>query len=293
VSVISAIGLAQGERGVRLASRSQRWLATPARVVALGIISAGVLLPFAWMLTASVRPESDIVANPWSIVPNGFTLSHYVDIWSQIPFAHQIVNTVVYAGGVTALSLLFDSMTAYALARFDFPGSRLLFIVIIATMMIPFQVTLIPIFISLTNLHWVNSYQGLILPRATSAFGIFFLRQFFLSLPKDLEDAARVDGASEIRIFWRIMLPLAAPALLTLGLFHLVYNWNDLLWPLIVSTDASMSTLTAGLSQLNGEHATQYGVLMAGSVIALSPMVVAFLLIQRRFVEGIATTGLK
>jgi multiple sugar transport system permease protein len=272
---------------------SQRWLATPARVVALSIIAAGVLLPFAWMLTASVRPESDIVANPWSIVPQGFTLSHYVDIWSQIPFAHQIVNTVVYAGGVTALSLLFDSMTAYALARFDFPGSRLLFIVIIATMMIPFQVTLIPIFISLTNLHWVNSYQGLIIPRATSAFGIFFLRQFFLSLPKDLEDAARVDGASEIRIFWRIMLPLAAPALLTLGLFHLVYNWNDLLWPLIVSTDASMSTLTAGLSQLNGEHATQYGVLMAGSVIALSPMVVAFLLIQRRFVEGIATTGLK
>jgi len=277
---------------MRVAS-SRRWLGTSARVAALSIIAAGVLLPFAWMLTASVRPESDIVANPWSIVPKGFTLSHYVDIWRQIPFAHQIVNTVVYAGGVTALSLLFDSMTAYALARFDFPGSRLLFIVIIATMMIPFQVTLIPIFISLTNLHWVNSYQGLILPRATSAFGIFFLRQFFLSLPRDLEDAARVDGASEIRIFWRIMLPLAAPALLTLGLFHLVYNWNDLLWPLIVSTDASMSTLTAGLSQLNGEHATQYGVLMAGSVIALSPMVVAFLLIQRRFVEGIATTGLK
>ena len=262
-------------------------------MVALGILAAGMLLPFAWMLTASVRPESDIVANPWSIVPGGLTLSHYVDIWSQIPFARQIVNTVVYAGGVTVLSLLFDSMTAYALARFSFPGSRVLFIVIIATMMIPFQVTLIPIFISLTNLHWVDTYQGLILPRATSAFGIFFLRQFFLSLPRDLEDAARMDGASEFRIWWRIMMPLAAPALLTLGLFHLVYNWNDLLWPLIVSTNSSMATLTAGLSQLNGEHATQYGVLMAGSVIALSPMVLAFLLIQRRFVEGIATTGLK
>ena len=191
--------------------------------------------------------------------------------------------------GVVVLSTL----AGYALARLEFPGRDVLFIAILATMMLPFQVTLIPVFELLTRLDWINTYQGLITPRATNAFGIFFLRQFFLSIPKDLEDAARVDGTSEFKIYWKIILPLSVPALLTLGLFHFMYNWNDLLWPLIITTEGSMQTLPAGLALFMGQHVTEYGLLMAGSVLALLPMVIAFLAIQRKFVEGIATTGLK
>jgi multiple sugar transport system permease protein len=262
-------------------------------VAALVVAAAIMLLPFVWMFLTSVKAESDIVRFPPQLWPNSFTFSHYTDIWHRIPFARLFLNTVVFAGGVTIISLLFDSLTAYALARLEFPGRDVLFVLILITMMLPFQVTLIPLFDLLSKLGWIDTYQGLILPRATNAFGIFFLRQFFLALPKDLEDAARIDGASELRIWWRVILPLATPALLTLGLFHFMYNWNDLLWPLVVTTSSSMQTLPAGLALFMGAHVVEYGLLMAGAVLALLPMLVAFLVIQRRFVEGIATTGIK
>jgi multiple sugar transport system permease protein len=252
-----------------------------------------MLLPFIWTLATSFKPEADVVRFPPTLWPTDFTFQHYVDIWREIPFARLFLNTLIFAGGVTLLSLAFDALTAYALARLDFPGRNVIFVLILATMMLPFQVTLIPLFDILTKFEWINTYQGLILPRATNAFGIFFLRQFFMSIPKDLEDAARMDGASELRIFWRVILPLAVPALLTLALFHFMYNWNDLLWPLIISTEQNMQTLPAGLALFMGQHVTEYGLLMAGSVLTLLPMVIAFLAIQRRFVEGIATTGLK
>jgi multiple sugar transport system permease protein len=256
-------------------------------------VSLAVLLPFIWTLLTSFKPDADVVRFPPELWPRTFTIQHYIDIWHRIPYARLLLNTVIFAGGVTLVSLLFDSMTAYALARLDFPGRNVLFLAVLVTMMLPFQVTLIPLFSLLTDLHWINTYQGLIVPRATNAFGIFFLRQFFLALPRELEDAARTDGASEFRIYWQLILPLSVPALLTLGLFHFMYNWNDLLWPLIVTTDTSMQTLPAGLALFMGEHVVEYGLLMAGSVLALLPMVLMFLMIQRKFVEGIATTGLK
>ena len=265
-------------------------------VVALMLLIAAsllMILPFVWTLATSFKPEADVVTYPPKLLPTHLTFSHYIDIWHRIPFARLFLNTVIFAGGVTLFSLFFDSLTAYALARLEFPGRNILFIAILATMMLPFQVTLIPLFDLLTKFDWINTYQGLIAPRATNAFGIFFLRQFFLAIPKDLEDAARMDGASEFRIYWRVILPLAVPALLTLGLFHFMYNWNDLLWPLIINQDQSHQTLPAGLALFMGQHVTEYGLLMAGSVLALLPMVIAFLLIQRSFVEGIATTGLK
>lgn len=259
----------------------------------LAFVAFVVLLPFIWTLLTSFKLEEDIVKFPPELFPRSFTLEHYTDIWSRVPFARLFLNTVIFAGGVTIISLIFDSMTAYALARLDFPGRNVLFLLVLVTMMLPFQVTLIPLFALLSDLGWVNTHQGLIVPRATNAFGIFFLRQFFLSIPRDLESAARVDGASEFRIYRQIVLPLAVPALLTLGLFHFMYNWNDLLWPLIVTTETEMQTLPAGLALFMGEHVVEYGLLMAGSILALLPMVLMFLMIQRRFVEGIATTGFK
>lgn len=291
--------MAVAVRRAKVATRERQQRSGWARtwtIVALMLLLAAalmMLLPFIWTVSTSLKPETEVVKYPPTLFPSHITFSHYVDIWHRIPFARLFLNTLIFAGGVTLFSLFFDSLTAYALARLEFPGRDVLFVLILATMMLPFQVTLIPLFDELSKFHWINTYQGLILPRATNAFGIFFLRQFFLSIPKDLEDAARMDGASEFRIYWRVILPLAVPALLTLGLFHFMYNWNDLLWPLIITTDQSMQTLPAGLALFMGQHVTEYGVLMAGSVLTLLPMVIAFLAIQRRFVEGIATTGMK
>lgn len=266
------------------------------RVIALVSVLAiaGVmLLPLIWMVATSFKPEADIVKFPPTLFPDRLTIDHYLDVWRRIPFARLYVNTIVFAGGVTLISLLLDSMTAYALARLQFRGRNLVFVAILVMLMLPFQVTLIPLYDLLVSLGWTNTLQGLIVPRATNAFGIFFLRQFLLSLPRDLEEAARIDGASEFQIYRRVIMPLAAPALLTLGLFHFMYNWNDLLWPLIINQDQARQTLPAGLALFMGQHVVEFGILMAASVLALIPVVLFFLVIQRRFVEGIATTGMK
>lgn len=261
----------------------------------VGVLAiAGVmLLPLVWMVATSFKPEADIVKFPPSLLPDRVTFQHYLEVWDRIPFARLYVNTIVFAGGVTLISLLLDSMAAYALARLQFRGRDLVFVAILVMLMLPFQVTLIPLYDLLVSLGWTNTMQGLIVPRATNAFGIFFLRQFLLSLPRDLEEAARIDGASEFRIYRRVIMPLAAPALLTLGLFHFMYNWNDLLWPLIINQDQARQTLPAGLALFMGQHVVEFGILMAASVLALIPVVLFFLVIQRRFVEGIATTGIR
>jgi multiple sugar transport system permease protein len=290
----------QGTRTLTVARRSRKqldawrgglWRALLFLVISL--FTAIVLLPFLWMLFTSLKTEASIVTFPPRLLPDAITFEHYLDIWRRIDFARLFLNTVIFAGGVTVISLLFDSLTAYALARLDFPGRNALLVVVLVTLMLPFQVTLVPLFKLLADLGWINTFAGLILPRATNAFGIFFLRQFFLTIPRDLEDAARVDGAGELRIFFRIVLPLSVPPLLVLGFFHLMYNWNDLIWPLVVAGDTQTQTLPAGLALFMGEHVVEYGLLMAGAILALAPMIIGFLFVQRRFVEGIATTGLK
>lgn len=270
-----------------------RPLSTVAVVAGLALCAVLFLLPFIWMFSTSLRTHGDLLANPMTVWPQQFTLDNYVEVWRRIPFGRQLLNTAVYAGVVTVVSVTFDSMAGYAFARFEFPGRGVLFVVVLVTLMLPIQVTLIPVFQLLADLGWINSLQGLIVPRMADAFGIFFMRQFFLSLPRDLEDAGRLDGVSELGIWRRIMMPLAWPAVLTLGLFNLLYNWNDLLWPLVVTTDEQMRTLPAGLALFKGQHNAEYGLLMAGAILALLPMVLAFTLVQRRFIEGIATTGLK
>ena len=277
----------RGRRPVAVALRgSLKWL-----LLGIGVVVA--VVPFLWMVGGSFRSEADLFANPASVLPSEWTLHGYQGIWQELPFLRLIANSFLFAGLTTILCLLFDSMCAYALARIPFRGATVCFWLVLATLMIPFQVTLIPVFIELFELGWLNTYHGLIVPRATSAFGIFLLRQFFLSVPRELDEAARIDGAGHLRIYWRIILPLAKPALATLAVLHFMNLWNDLLWPLVMTSSTDMRTLPAGLTLFGGQHVTDHAVLLAGATISLLPLALAFALAQRYFVAGVATTGLK
>lgn len=259
----------------------------------LGFTALAVAMPFVIMVLTSFKLHNDIITYPPRFLPSEWTLSNYQLVWTRLPFANLIRNSLIYSFTITLISLLFDSMCAYALARLHFRGREAVFLGILATMMIPAQVTLVPLFFNLFALKWINTFQGLIVPHLTSAFGIFLLRQFFITIPSDFEDAARIDGASEFRIYSQIILPLSGPALATLFVFHFMYNWNDFLWPLIVTTTAEMRTLPTGLALFMGEHNIEYGLLLAGATIAALPLIIAFLFAQRYFVAGIALTGLK
>ena len=269
--------------------------ATPALLgIGSAVLALAVLLPLFVVVFTAFKPVVEVNAYPPRLIPSDWTLDNFRRILTELPFLRLILNSVVFAGGVTLCALVFDSMAAYALARIDFTGRRTLLILIVATLMIPFQATLIPVYQVVSDLHWVNTYAGMIAPRAADAFGIFFLRQFFVSLPRDLDNAARIDGASEWRVFLSIVLPNARPALMTLAVFTFVNNWNDLLWPLVFTNQAEMGTLTSGLTLLTGPGGIiPYGVMMAGALVAIAPLVVVFVLVQRRFVESVATTGIK
>jgi multiple sugar transport system permease protein len=260
-------------------------------VVAVGAVA--MILPFAWMLGVAFRTSADLYADPARIFPGHWTLHGVQAVLTQLPFARLIVNTFVFAGGATVLLLLFDSMTAFALARMRFRGQNVIFILILATLMVPFQVTLVPVFLTLFHLGWLNSYEGLIIPRATSALGIFLLRQFFHQLPKELDDAARVDGANNFTIYLRIILPNAKPILASLFIIQFAALWNDFLWPLVVTNNINMQTLPAALTLFSSQSGVDHAALMAGAAISLTPLAIAFLLLQRFFVQGVATTGIK
>jgi multiple sugar transport system permease protein len=260
-------------------------------VVVLGAIAT--LLPFLWMAASSLKTEGQIFGHPLTLLPSAPTFAAYAGIWQELSFGRLFLNSVVFAGGVTIVSVLFDSLAAYALARLRFRGRDVAFWLVLATLMVPYQVTLIPVFINVFDLGWLDTYQGLIVPRATSAFGIFLLRQFFITIPDALSDAARIDGAGELRIWWQIVMPLAKPALATLAIFHFMNNWNDFLWPLVMTSSTNMRTLPAGLTLFMGQFVSDHAIVLAGAVITLAPLAIAFLLAQRYFVRGIATTGLK
>ncbi|MCF2711912.1 carbohydrate ABC transporter permease [Schaalia hyovaginalis] len=257
-------------------------------------ITLVVFLPIAIIVFTAFKANGEINAFPPTLIPDGWTLDNFKRIFTDLPFARLVANSFAFAGGVTVFSLVFDSLAAYALARFDFRGRTPLLILIIASLMIPFQALLIPVYQIISELGWINSYLGLIAPRAADAFGIFFLRQFFLAFPKELEDAARIDGANEWKIFTSIAIPNAVAPLLTLGVYNFVNNWNDLLWPLVLTTREDMATVTSGLTMLTGPGGIiPYGVMMAGSFVALVPLTLVFMLVQRQFIASVATTGLK
>lgn len=260
----------------------------------IAVIALLLLLPLFIIVFTAFKPASEINAFPPTLIPNNWTFDNFATIFKALPFARLILNSFAFAGGVTICAIVFDSMAAYALARIDFAGRRVLLICIVATLMIPFQATLVPVYQIVSDLGWVNTFAALIAPRAADAFGIFLLRQFFVSLPQDIDNAARIDGASEWRIFLQVVVPNARPAILTLAVFTFVNNWNDLLWPLVFTNDPNMGTLTSGLTLLTGPGGIiPQGVMMAGALVSLLPLFIAFMFAQRKFIESLSSTGLK
>ena len=285
---------AENER-LRKQARAKRTISLTLSYVALALVTFLMIFPLIIVVIVSFTPNAVTQTWPPKIIPSAWTLDNYTSLFQRLPIGRELLNTIVFAGAVTIISVFFDSLAAYGLSRVDFKGRGILLAVLIATMMIPAMALLIPVYKLLGSMGLVNSYLGIIIPRMADVGGIFLLRQFFISIPKDLDNAARIDGAGEFRIFAQIILPNAVPAILTVGMFNFMGNWNDLLWPLIMTSKPETRTITAGLAMLtgHGSSVTPYGVVMAGALISALPLLIVFFFVQKRFVEGNAMTGMK
>jgi multiple sugar transport system permease protein len=262
--------------------------------VALSIGLVLLIGPFLWMIASSVKTSAELHHVPPTWIPQSFTLDNYATIFTKLNFPQYFLNSVVVAAVVVGANLLFCSMIGYALAKLRFPGKNAMFLVVLATLMVPQTVYLVPLFVLMSNLNLVNSLPGIFLPFAAQAFGVFLMRQFIQSIPDELLEAARIDGAGEFAIFWRVVLPLLGAPLATLGILVFLGSWNNFLWPLIIATSDQMYTLPVAVGVFSiGQNAIDYGLLMAGSVVLIAPVLTLFLLLQRFVQQGIATTGLK
>ena len=260
------------------------------------VLLSGVLitlLPFLWMLLTSLKTQSEAIHVPPVTFPARPVLSNYADVFRDVPFARMYLNTIISAVVTVAAQLLFCSMAAYAFAKLKFPGRDVIFVILLAVVMVPSSFFILPQYLIIQKLGLLNTIPALFIPNLFSAFGTFLLRQFFLSLPSDLEDAAALDGCTPFTTYWRIMLPLAKPGLVSLGILTLRFAWNDLMWPLIVNTSQEKMTLTAGLAYMQGQYQTNFPEMMAGAMMAIIPLLVLFAVFQRQFIEGIALTGIK
>ena len=254
-----------------------------------------MLLPFVWMLSTSLKPSSAVLALPPQVIPDEPTLNAYRDVVRRFPLGRVFFNSLLVALATTAGQLVICSMSGYAFARFRFSGRNALFFVYLATLMVPFAVTVTPLFIIVKSLGWTNSYMGLVVPTMFSAFGTFLMRQFFLSVPRELEEAATIDGASTFTTFMRVIVPISGPAFATLGVLSFMASWNNFLWPLLIVSDQEYMTLPLALATLQGLYPgqTEWNLIMAGAVITVLPMILVFLFAQRWVVEGVAASGLK
>lgn len=261
-------------------------------LIALGLV---MLIPFIWMVATSLKTREYILRTPPQLIPDPASFESYRQLFDLLPIDRMFMNSLIVAVVGTAGQVLFAAMAAYAFARMQWPGRNMLFLVYLATMMIPSQVTLIPQFILIRALGWANTYPALIAPGLFSAFGTFLLRQHFMSLPRDLEEAAFLDGANHLTIFWRIVLPLAKPALATLAVFSFMSLWNAYLWPLFVARHEDVMTLPVGLALLQGgpRSLTQWNLVMAGAIITVVPTLLVFLIAQRWVIQGVVMSGIK
>lgn len=257
------------------------------------VVSLTMLLPFVWMLSASLKLDRDVFAFPIQWVPSEPRWQNYIDIWTKIPLGLFVMNTVQLTLVVTVLQLLTSSFAAYAFAKLRFPYKNALFLAYIATIAMPWQVYMVPQFIMMRGFGLNNTLMAMICLQAFTAFGVFLMRQFYMSIPDELCEAARIDGMSEYGIWWRIMLPLSMPAISTLTIFTFVNTWNDFLGPLIYLTKTDVKTIQIGIRMFITQYTQEYGLIMAASVVSLIPVLIVFLALQRFFVEGIASTGLK
>ncbi|WP_394924675.1 carbohydrate ABC transporter permease [uncultured Robinsoniella sp.] len=262
-------------------------------VVLTLFVALTVIVPILWLLVSSFKTDVGVIQYPPKFFPVEWTLNQFKYVTKSIPIFDMTKNTVIFAGAVTVLSVFFDSMAGYAFARMHFRGSNVIFSIILLTMMVPFQIIMTPLYIEVYKLNLLDTYLGLILPRATSAFGIYMMRSFFAGLPKSIEESGRIDGMGEFRIYWSLMLPLCKPAIASLGIFHFMNNWNDLLYPLMMTSSADKRTLSAGLAVLVGNKVIKYGPTLAATLISLAPLLILYIFCQKYFVEGIATAGMK
>jgi multiple sugar transport system permease protein len=253
------------------------------------------IIPFLWVISTSLKPESQAISWPIRWIPDTITIKNFTDVFARndIPILRWFWNSFFIATIHTGLMLLFNSMSAYAFARLKFKGRDVLFWALMGTMMIPPVMNLVPLYGLVSSLGWTNNYAAMIFPGLASVFGIFLLRQFFIGIPKELEEAARIDGASSFTIYWKIILPLAKPALIVLALFTFMGNWNDYLWPLIVTSSAEMRTLPVGLAIMQGQFNIQFAKLMAATIFSALPVIILFIFAQRFLVKGIALSGIK
>ncbi len=261
-------------------------------VMAAGLVV--VVVPFVWMLISSFKPDAEVRAVPPTWWPETVTMDNYDQLFTRLDFPTYFMNSAIVAIVTAVGNMIFCSMLGYALAKLDFPGKRVVFAMVLGTLMVPGVATFVPLFVLTTNIGLTNTLAGMILPFIAGPFGVFLMRQYILSLPDELIQAARVDGAGELRIFFSVILPLCGPALATLGVLTFLTSWNNFLWPLVVATEEDKFTLPVALALYAvGQNATKYGLLLAGSVVVVIPVLVVFLVLQRRIMQGIAMTGIK
>ncbi|MDF2610895.1 MAG: binding-protein-dependent transport system inner rane component [Lachnospiraceae bacterium] len=273
--------------------KKKTWFSKTLIYIVLIVGAFVALFPFIWMILTSIKSTSEAMIIPPTIFPKQIRIDNYTLITTKLPFFKIYLNTIVSAVVTVAAQLVFCSMAAYAFARIQFPGRNIIFITILAVLMVPGTFFILPQYRMMYSMGLLNTIPALFLPNLFSAMGTFLLRQFFLSLPQELEDAAYIDGCNRGRVFISIMLPLIKPGLVSLGILTFKFAWNDLMWPLIVNTSTDKMTLSAALSYLQGQYVTDYPGVMAGAIMSVVPIIVIFAIFQKQFIEGVAHTGIK
>jgi multiple sugar transport system permease protein len=267
---------------------------TAALYLVLALCAVVFVVPVFWIFSSSLKSLENTLTVKIQWFPEKLHFENYTEIWGAERFATYFSNSLIVAVAVTSATLFLASLTGYGLSKFDFPGNRIIFVFIMSTMMVPFQVIVIPLYIIVRHLGWINTYRGLIIPAALTGLGVFFMKQYIQTVSSEFIDAARIDGCSEFGIYRRIILPLSKPALASLGILTFLGSWNNLLWPLIVVNSERLKTLPLGLTKImQSQYGVKYNILMSGAVIASLPMIVVFLVFQRGFVRGITLGGLK
>lgn len=266
------------------------------RIIVYAILCFGVVMtifPFVWMILTSFKNQTESIRIPITIFPKEWLYQNYFEVFKVVPFARIYLNTIINAAVIVSVQLLLCSMAGYAFARIKFPGREVIFAVLLSVLMIPSSFFILPQYQIIQKLGLLNTLPALFLPNLFSIFGTFLMRQFFMALPTELEDAARIDGCTRFMIFTKIMLPLVKSGLVALGILTLRFAWNDLMWPMIVNTSVEKMTLSAGLLYLQGQYVTNYPLMMAGAVMAVMPLLILFAIFQKQFIEGIAIQGIK